>query len=187
MSITDSRKNDTPIGGLEEFRGNMESSNFTLDDVPIWDGEKFVPGSTSGLAKAFGGLVTGVGGTIIADGTLIEDWDATMPIGGTPLNTTPNIATGEILIQTLGTYEVSFSLDGANFSNGVTYLFELADGGVGIGFGSGIVGSNQVTSQIATFNILIDIGAGVNVGVLAAAAGNPVFDVINATLSVKRI
>ena len=183
MAITDSRNNDTPIGGTEEFRGNMQSGDvYGVDDVPVWDGEKFAPGTNSALLNAYGGLANSVGGPITADGTPMDDWDVITPLGGTPLQTTPNIVTGEILVAQSGVYDVTFSLDGLNFDNNIAYFFQLAADGVGLSFGGAITGSNQVTSQSISFELLSSIAAGVSVSVIVTAPASQTFDVLNSKI-----
>ena len=182
------RQNDTPIGGLPEFRGNLQGGDvFGIDTVPAWDGEKFAPAANSALLLAYGGLVTAISAGHTADGGLVDDWDATTPLFGVPLQTIPSVPAGTITILQAGTYEISFNIGLANLSNNISYLFALVVNGVSTNFGSAVAGSNNLSEQTTGFTIQATIGAGIVIGVSATAPASQTFDVVNATLTVKRI
>jgi len=188
MAVGKNRYNDTPIGGLPEFRGNMQGGEvFGVDDVPVWDGSKFVPGTNDALANAYGGLVTALSVGRTADGSLIDDWDVVTPLGGTPLQVTPVIATGVVTVAIDGVYQVSFSINASNLVNNENYFFELTSSGGPTGFGSHIEGSNNVNSQSTGFDLMVDGSAGGAIGVLAHSDSNSGFDIVSSSFSVTRI
>ena len=188
MSTGDNRKNDTPVGGLDEFRGNMQGGEvFNVDQVPVWDGAKFSPGTNSALLLAYGGLAVALSAGHTADGSLIDDWDAATPLFGVPLQTTPDIVTGNILIAQAGVYDIGFELNAAGLANNISYVFTLVINGVSTNFGCAIAGSNSVSEQSTGFSLMADIGSAINVAVDATAPASQSFDIINASFTVKRI
>ena len=187
MPIGLNRENDTPIGGLAEFRGNMQGGLvYEVDQVPVWDGSKFAPGSNSALLLGFGGLATSSSAGHLADGSIIDDWDAITPLGGTPLQVTPNL-NGNILIAQAGIYEVGFNIGLSNLDNNISYVFLLVVDGVPQAFGAAVAGSNNVTEQATGFTLQSSISAGVNVAVNANSPADQGFDIVNATFTVRRI
>lgn len=182
------RLNDTPIGGHSEFRANLQGGNvFGVDSVPVWDGEKFAPGTNSALLLGYGGLAVALSAAHVADGSIIDDWSVTSPIGGTPLQTTPDITTGNILIAQAGVYSVGFALNAADLANNVSYVFTLVIDGVSTDFGCALAGSNNVSEQSTGFSLMVEVAAGVNVAVDATAPASQTFDIVNASFTVKRI
>ncbi len=188
MSIGLNRENDTPIGGKPEYRGNFQTGEvFSVDDIPTFDGEKFVPGSNTGLAHGYGGLA--IEGSIVytADGSLIDNWTQVMPIAGTPLQTTPNATTGIITVDQTGTYIVNFTCNISALSNNADYIFVLFVAGGSTGFGTHVVGSNNLSSQTTSFSLQVDGAIGAQIAVSVDSIGNDNFTVISASLSVQRI
>lgn len=186
MSSGLNRHNDTPIGGLQEFRANMLTSSFVVDTVPVYDGEKFVAGSQTGLANAYGGLAMNEVAGFVADGTALDGWEGVMPLGGSPVNVTPNASTGVIVVSQPGTYDVTFSANLGGLTNANSYFFELAGNGTGLGFGSIVVGSVQVDTQSTSFSLQVQAAGGGNISILVTGAGAG-FDVISASITVSRI
>jgi hypothetical protein len=187
MALGLNRHNDTPIGGLPEFRGNMQGGEvFGVDDVPAWDGGKFAPASNSALLYSYGGLSDGAGQVIAADGTAIGNWDAVMPVDGTPQQMTVDAVAGTLGALLDGTYEVSFSLNCTGLTNAIDYDFFLSRDGIATGVVARITGSNQVDSQSTSFTAMITGAAGGFVSILAVGGGNN-FTVGSMSLSAKRI
>ena len=181
------RHNDFPIGGRPEFRGNMQGGEvFGVDDVPVWDGAKFSPGTNSALLNAYGGLVTTLSAGHIADGSILDFWDAVTPLGGVPLQTTPVAATGVITTAISGTWEIKFECNVAGLTNNQDYFFQLTAPSGDTGFGTHVVGSNNVSSQSTGFVITLTAPAGA-VAVVVSNSGNNPFDIVSGTLSVNRI
>ena len=188
MSLGLNRQNDTPLGGLPEFRGNLQGGDvFGVGTIPVWDGEKFAPASNDGLLLGYGGLVTALSAGHTADGGLVDDWDATTPLNGVPLQTIPSVPTGDITILQAGTYEIAFNIGLANLANNISYLFELIINGISTNYGCAVSGSNNLSEQTTGFTLQATIGAAIVIGVSATAPASQTFDVVNATLTVKRI
>lgn len=185
MSSGLNRHNDTPIGGLQEFRANMLTSSFVVDTVPVYDGEKFVAGSQTGLANAYGGLAMNSVSGFSADGTPLDRWTAVTPANGSPVNVTPNASTGIIDIAQAGTYEITFSSNLSALINAATYFFELYTDAGASGFGSVVIGSNQVDTQSTSFSLQATADAGSALAVYVS--GGSGFDIISASISVSRI
>lgn len=185
MSSGLNRQNDTPIGGLQEFRANMLTSSFVVDTVPVYDGEKFVAGSQTGLANAFGGLVMNQVSGFTADGTPLDRWTNVAPLNGTAVNVTPNASTGIVDIGQAGTYDVTFSANLGGLTNAATYFFELYSDAGASGFGALVIGSNQVDTQSTSFSIQATVEAGSALAIYVS--GGSGFDVISASVSVSRI
>ena len=186
MSIgTVNNQNDTPIGGLSEYRANVQNGDvFSVSDVPAWDGSKFVPASNSALIYAYGGLLIGNGTTKSADGSVIAGWDSIQP--NTPVQTTPDTVSGSISVALAGVYEVNFTIDCVDLQNNQDYLFYLTNGVVTSGVIAAMEGTTQIESQTTSFNALIDAGAGGLFGVICDG-GSQDYTVVTATLTVKRI
>jgi hypothetical protein len=181
-------QNDTPIGGTAEYRGNMQNGDaFNIADVPVWDGSKFAPGSATGLLTGYGGLASSLSPGHVADGSLMGDWDASLPIAGSPQQVTVDTALGTVTPAQTGVYEVSFSANVANLANNQQYEFVLNVDGSGISYCSIIIGSNNVNSQVTTFNLTANVGAGLVIAVEVFNAGSNTFDVVTASLTVLRI
>ncbi len=185
MSTGLNRQKDTPIGGASEFRANLEVGTFNLDAIPVFDGEKFVPGTQTGLALTYGGLAMNQNAGYTADGSVLAGWDGVMPINGTPLLTTPDPVTGLVTVNSDGVYTVEFNCQVANVTNGLTYFFELITAAGLSGFGGAIVGSNQVDSQSVSLSLQVQASAGGTEGV--AVSGGSGYDVIQSSLTVTRI
>ena len=182
------RHNDTPIGGLPEFRGNMQGGEvFNIDNVPVWDGEKFAPGSNSALLLGYGGLAVALSVGHVADGAIIDDWGAVSPFGGVPLQVTPVAATGIITVGQSGVYEINFQLNAANLANNISYIYTAVLNGISTNFGCAIAGSNNVSEQSSGFTMLVDATAADTIAVDATAPAAQTFDVVNASLTVKRV
>ena len=160
---------------------------FGVDSVPVWDGDKFAPGTNSALLLGYGGLAVALSAAHTADGSIIDNWDVTTPLFGVPLQTVPSVPTGNILISQSGVYDVGFEMNAANLSNNISYVFSLVINGVSTNFGCAIAGSNSVSEQSTGFFLLADISAGVNVAVDATAPASQTFDIVNASFTVKRI
>jgi hypothetical protein len=187
MALGLNRHNDTPIGGLPEFRGNMQGGEvFGVDDVPAWDGEKFAPASNSALIYSFGGLSDGAGQVVTADGSEIGDWDTVMPVDGTPQQMTVDPVTGRLGALLSGTYEVIFALNCTGLTNAINYDFFLSRDGIATSIVARITGSNQVDSQSTSFTAMITGAAGGFVSILAVGGG-ATFTVGSMSLSAKRI
>ena len=188
MPVGLNRVHDTPIAGTDEFRGNMQGGGvFGIDSVPVWDGEKFAPGTNSALLLGYGGLVTALSAGHTADGSLIDDWDALTPLNGVPLQTIPSIPTGDITVLQAGTYEISFNIGLSNLANNISYVFALVINGISTNFGCAVSGSNNLSEQTTGFTLQATIGAAIVIGVSATAPASQTFDVVNATLTVRRI
>ena len=188
MAIGLNRHNDTPIGGAEEFRGNMQGEEvFAVDDVPVWDGEKFAPGTSSGLVNSYGGLADGDDVILSADGSNIQNWDEILPLNGTPKQLTIDAVAGTITLLQAGDYEVSFAINASDLVNGVPYDFFLALDGVPTFLFAEIVGSNQVQSQSTAFSLMTvgNIGSVLSMQPTAPAGQN--YTTRSMTFSVKRI
>jgi hypothetical protein len=181
------RQNDTPIGGAEEFRGNMPAGAFVIGDAAVWDGEKFSPAVTTASVRAYGGLASNTGSSHIADGSIINDWDAVLPAGGTPLNTTPDPATGLVNLDLAGTYDVAFSATLTGMANNQEYRMVLYYNGAPRDFGGIIVGSNNIGFQNVSFALSATLAANDSIGVVAQNAGSSAFDVTAGSLSITRI
>lgn len=186
MALGLNRENDTPIGGLPEFRGNMQGGEvFEIGNVPVFDGDKFAPGSNSALLNGFGGLVSGLSLGHVADGGLIDDWDGVTPIGGVPLQVTVNAATGVLTVDQAGVYDIKFQCNVSSLANNQDYFFELlTDAGL-TGFGTHVVGSNNVSSQSTGFVMQIVGEADGQVGVVVS--GGSGYDIVSASFSVTRV
>ena len=188
MAIGLNRQNDTPIGGLPEFRGNMQGGEvFGVDSVPVWDGTKFAPGTNDALLLGYGGLTTVLSAGHVADGSLIDDWDAIMPLGAVPLQVTPDPVTGIIAISQAGIYEIDFNIGLTNLANNIGYVFTLVTEGGSTNFGCAVGGSNNVSEQTTGFSLQVVGTSGGLVAVDATAPAGQGFDVVNATFTVKRI
>ena len=178
-------QNDTPIGGSTEYRANVQNGDvFSVSDVPAWDGSKFVPASNSALIYAYGGLLIGNGTTKTADGSVIAGWDSIHP--DTPVQTTPDIVSGDITVALAGVYEVNFTINCIDLTNAQNYLFYLTNGVITTDIVASIVGSNQVDSQTTSFTGLMDAAAGGVIGV-TCDGGSQAYTVVAATTAVKRI
>jgi hypothetical protein len=187
MPIGLNRHNDTPIGGLPEFRGNMQGGEaFGVDDVPAWDGTKFAPAANSALLYSYGGLVDGAGQVITADGSEIGNWAEVLPVDGVPQEMTVNPVTGRLEALLDGTYEVSFALNCTGLTNAVDYDFFLSRDGIATPVVARITGSNQVDSQSTSFNAMITGAAGGFASILAVGGGNT-FTVGSMSFTAKRI
>jgi hypothetical protein len=187
MALGLNRHNDTPIGGLPEFRGNMQGGEvFGVNDVPAWDGEKFAPATNSALLYSFGGLSDGAGQVITADGSEIGNWDAVLPVDGTPQQMTVDPVTGRLEALLSGTYEVTFAVNCTNLTNAQDYDFFMSRDGVATPVVARITGSNQVDSQSTSFNAMITGTAGGFVSILASGGGNN-FTVGSMSFTAKRI
>jgi hypothetical protein len=187
MSIGLNRQKDTPIGGSPEFRGNFEVETFSVDNIAVFDGTKFAPGTDSGLLLANGGLAENLSLGRVADGSVIADWDAITPLNGTPVQTTPDPATGVITVAQAGTYHVSFNCSIQGLTNNQDYYFELYISGGATGYGTHIVGSNNVSAQSSGFSITADGPAGSAVAVVASNASNSTYDIVSMSFMVNRI
>ena len=188
MALGLNRQNDTPIGGLPEFRGNIQGGEvFSVDEVPVWDGEKFAPGSNSALLSGYGGLVKTLEAGIVADGSVISNWDAVMPLAGTPLQMTPDPVTGIITVDQIGIYQIDFQCNIATLANNQDYFFELVVGLGATGFGTHVVGSNNLSSQSTGFSLLSAGTVGGQMAVTADNAGSNTFDAISVSFTCTRI
>ena len=186
MAIGLNRENDTPIGGLPEFRGNLQGGNvFQVGNVPVFDGEKFAPGNNDALLNGFGGLITALSVGYLADGSLIDDWDAVMPLLDVPLQVTVDAATGVLTVDQDGIYIVDFQCNVTNLANNQDYFFQLLTSAGLTGFGSHISGSNNVNSQSTGFTIQVAGTAGGQLGVVVS--GGSAYDIVSASFSVTRI
>ena len=179
-------QNDTPLGDTGEYRANVQSGDvFSVDDVPVWDGTMFAPGTNSALLNAYGGLYEGPGAVIPADGTNIDTWSNVTPIGGTPKQVVVDAGLGTILVPQAGDYEIDFALNCGGLSNNQDYIFQVAVDSVSTSVGSIIVGSNQVDAQSTSFTITVTaVGGGV---ISIQASGGTTFTVASMSFSVKRI
>lgn len=186
MPLGLNRENDTPIGGLSEFRGNLQGGEvFEIGNVPVYDGEKFAPGNNDALLNGFGGLVTSLTVGRVADASLINDWDAVMPLGGTPLQMTPDPVTGIIVVDQDGVYEVNFQCNIQGLGNNTDYFFQLISTSGATTFGSHVVGSNNVSSQSTGFSLTVAGTAAGQIAVAASGGGN--YDIVSASFSVTRV
>ena len=182
------RQNDTPIGGLPEFRGNMQGgSSFSTDDIPVWDGEKFAPGTSSGLVNSYGGLGDGDDVVLSADGSNIQNWDEVLPLGGTPKQLIIDPVAGTIELTITGDYEVGFNINASALSNGVPYDFFLAVNGVPTFLYGEIVGSNQVQSQSTGFLLMFAGNAGSVLSIQPTAPAGENYTTRSMTFGVTRI
>lgn len=180
------RQNDTPIGGTEEFRGNMLSGDYALDDFPVYDGQKFVASSSVGLARAFGGIADNTGRSVAMNDALITGWSDQQPLNGTPLNVTNNPTAGLLTVALPGVYDVSFVLDGSGFADGVLYNFQMALNGAPTTITCTVDGSNAVGTQSTGFKFLAQLDAGDALGIWGVGNANS-FNVINMALTIKRV
>jgi hypothetical protein len=185
-AIGQNRHNDTPIGGLPEFRGNMQGGEvWNVDNVPAWDGEKFAPATNSALLNAYGGLYEPAGAVIAADGTNIDGWDTITPVGGVPKQVIVDALLGTIQILQAGDYGVSFALNCGALTNSQDYDFLVAIDGIASVLGSRITGSNQVDAQSTGFDITFSASGG---GILSIqASGGTTFTVGSMSFGIKRI
>jgi hypothetical protein len=188
MALGLNRENDTPIGGLPEFRGNLQGGGvFSVNEVPVFDGEKFAPGSQTALLHGYGGLATNGSVAEVADGTLIDGWDTATPLGGTPLQMTPDPVTGVVTVDQDGVYQVDFSCNVSALANNQDYFFQLISTSGASGFGSHIVGSNNVSSQSTSFSLTMSGTATGQVGVSAHSTGDLTYTIVSMSLTVTRI
>lgn len=189
MALGLNRENDTPIGGLPEFRGNLQGGNvFNVGTVPVFDGEKFVPGINEVLVLGYGGLVTEGSIAEVADGALVDSWGASMPLDGIPLQMTVDTGAGTITVLQDGVYEINFSFNVTDLANNQDYFFELVGSISGdSGFGTHVVGSNNVSSQSGSFTVLADASNGNAVGIRASSTGDQLYTIISMSFTVKRI
>ena len=189
MAIGTNRQFDTPIGGVSEFRANVQSPAgvWQLDNVPAWDGTKFAPASNSGLLLAYGGLATTEKPAADADGSVIDDWDEITPLLGTPLQMTPDPVTGLISAAQPGVYQIDFNANVNGLSNNQDYAFVLNVNGTNRDYGAFVAGSNNVSFANVSFSLSAQIPGGGTVGVAVINAGNNSYTVVSASLSVRRI
>lgn len=189
MAIGRNREFDTPIGGVPEFRANVQSPAgiWQLDNVPAWDGEKFSPASNSGLLLAYGGLATTEKPAAAADGSVIDDWDDITPLLGTPLQMTVDPVTGLISAAQPGVYQIDFAANVNGLNNNQTYSFVLNVNGTNRNYGAIVSGSNNVSYANVSFSLSAQIAGGGTVGVGVINAGNNNYTVVSASLSVRRI
>lgn len=188
MALGLNRHNDTPIGGLPEFRGNMQGGEvWSLNDVATWDGEKFVPGTSSGLVNSYGGLADGDDVVLSADGTNIKNWDETLPLNGTPKQLTIDGVAGTIEILTAGDYQIGFQINASSLLNGVFYDFYLAIDGVPSFLYAEMEGSNQVLSQSTGFILMVAASAGSVLSIQPIATGGASYTTRSMTFAVSRI
>lgn len=181
------RRNDTPIGSKPEFRGNMSDAQWNVEDVPAWDGEKFSPSTTTGLLTGYGGLTSEISTGHIADGSPLDDWTVVTPLLGTPNQVIPKPITGFVEIPVAGVYKIDFNCDLANLANGQRYLLHLAVDGLSTLYGAVIDGSNQVSTQSASFSLLVESARDSTISIVVDNAGNNTYDVISASLNVTRV
>ena len=188
MALGLNRENDTPIGGLPEFRGNLQGGEvFTVGQVPVFDGSKFVPGINEVLVLGYGGLVEGLSAGRVADGSIMADWDGVMPLGGTALQMTPDPVTGIITVDQTAIYQVDWQCNIANLANNQDYFFELVGTGGATGFGTHVVGSNNVSSQSSGFSLMLAGTAAGQIAVTADSIADSSFDVVSMSFTVNRI
>ncbi len=188
MPIGLNRQNDTPIGGLPEFRGNLQGGDvFSVGEIPVFDGAKFAPGINAALVLGFGGLVKTLEVGIVANGDIIADWDAVMPLGGSALQMTPNPTLGIITVDQQAIYQIDWQANLASLTNNQDYFFELVVGGIPTTFGTHIVGSNNVSSQSSGFSLMAAGDVAGTLAVTADNAGSNTFDVVSMSLTCTRI
>jgi len=160
---------------------------FTVGQVPVFDGEKFAPGSNDALLSGYGGLAMNLTAGKVADATIINDWDAVTPLGGTALQMTPDPVTGIITVAQDGIYEVNFSCNISGLGNNVDYFFELLSTAGATTFGSHVVGSNNVSSQSTGFSLMVDGSAAGAIAIVAHSDADNGYDVVSMSLTVTRI
>lgn len=181
------RRNDTPIGGKPEFRANFDDVTWDVDEIPTWDGTKFAPGSSVGLLTAYGGLASSASAGYTADGSVIDDWDSTTPLAGSPKQTTPVIATGLITVVAAGVYQLNFSISVSNLTNNEEYLFQPVVDGTPLAFGAVINGSNNLSFQSTSFTLPAQIASGLEIGIGVTNGSSNTYDIVSASLSITRI
>lgn len=189
MPLGLNRLNDTPIGGHPEFRGNMQGGEvFGIDAVPVWDGEKFAPGTNSALLLAYGGLSTNSIAAVAADGSLIQNWDEVTPLGGTPLQTVVDPVAGTVAVNQTGVYQIDFSANVAGLANNQEYTFLLNIDGIDKNFGATISGTNSVETATVAFSIMSEAAStDIPIGVSVTNAGSSTYEIVTASLAVRRI
>ena len=189
MPLGLNRLNDTPIGGHPEFRGNMQGGEvFGIDTVPVWDGEKFAPGTNSALLLAYGGLSSNLIAAVAADGSLIQNWDEATPLGGTPLQTVVDPVAGTVSVNQAGVYEVDFAANVAGLSNNQEYAFLLNVDGVDQAFGAIISGTNSVATAAVAFSLMVEAAStNIPLGVSVTNPGGNTYEIVTASLTVRRI
>jgi hypothetical protein len=187
MPIGLNRRNDTPIGGSEEFRANLDDTVWAQDEVPTWDGTKFVPGSSVALLTAYGGLASDVSISHTADGSVVNDWDEVTPLNGTPEQTTPNAVTGTITVDVSGVFAISVTLTLSNLANNQDYVIEGELNGTPMDYAGVIRGSNNVFSQSSSFALLSNITAGDVFAITITNGSSSTYDIVSASISITRI
>lgn len=188
MALGQNRENDTPIGGLPEFRGNLQGGGvFSSGEVPVFDGEKFVPGINQVLVLGYGGLALGESLLHTADGSIIDNWGNAMPLGGVPQQMTPDPVTGIITVNQDGVYDLAWTANLAGLANNEDYFFELVVSGGPTGFGTHIVGSNNVSSQSGGFSLMVQGSVGSELAVTADNLTDSTFDIVSMSLTCSRI
>ena len=188
MSIGLNRKNDTPIGGASEFRANFEAGvDFPVDSIPVFDGEKFVPGSATSLALGYGGLVLTALTGFVANGD-IKPWNDLTPFFGVPSRVSASIADGTISGDNTGVYEIKFTANCTNLVNGVDYDFRVAVNGVPAAFGARIQGAIQIPAQTVAFTVQVRLLPSEPLSVqCTTVSGTNTLDINSATFTVTRI
>ena len=183
------RHNDTPIGGTPEFRGNMQGGEVWLtDQVPVWDGTKFAPGTNSALLLAYGGLTTNEGAVVAADGSLIQNWGAATPLNGTALQVTVDPVAGTLVVIPIGVYMVDFQCNVQGLVNNQEYEFRLNLDGVDTDYGAVISGTNSLSVGSASFSIMAEtLGASIATGVSVTNAGGNTYQIVTASFNARRI
>jgi len=188
MALGLNRQNDTPIGGLPEFRGNLQGGDvFNVGEIPVFDGEKFAPGVNVALVLGYGGLAVASSVLRVADGTLIADWDVVMPLSSVPLQMTPDPVTGIITVDQAGVYQIDFQCNIQNMDNNKDYFFELIDTNGTTGLGSHIVGSNNVSSQSTGFTLMTTGAAAGQIAIGSNSLDNSGYDIVSMTFICTRI
>ena len=189
MVIGLNRRNDTPIGGIPEFRGNMQGGDiWSVDSVPAWDGTKFAPAANSGLLMAFGGLATNGLLAVPADGSLIQNWDEVTPLGGTPLQTIVDDVAGTIAVEQVGVYQIDFNANVAGLVNNQEYSFLLNVDGVDRAYGAIISGTNSLEVGSLGFSLMLEASnTGVLLGVSVTNGGGNDYEIVTASFAVRRI
>lgn len=189
MPIGLNRENDTPIGGASEFRGNLQApmSVWSPTNVPAWDGTKFVPAAGTGLFVAYGGLASNGIPATAADGSLIQNWDQVMPIGGTPLQLTVDAVAGTVTIAQDGVYQIDFGANVTGLVNNQEYAFQLAVNGTPQSWGAIISGSNTAATGSVQFSLQFAATAAQALGVAVTNGASSLYEIVSSSLSVRRI